>query len=254
MPSKLLIRSHIVLAAFCLSGCGAGRNDPPRGTDAAIPMITTQPANQTVTVGQTATFSITANGTEPLMYQWQKNGANISGATSSSYTTPATMTADNGSTFRVTVTNSAGSVTSTAATLTVTAGPTITTQPANQTVVVGQTATFSVVANGSPPLSYQWQSNTGSGFQNIPNATSSSYTTPPTTSSDNGTMFRVTVTNSAGSVMSDVATLTVTTRPTITTQPANQAVVVGQAATFSVVASGTPPLSYQWQRNMGSGF
>src|SRR5207247_383642 len=122
--------------------------------------ITTQPANQTVTTGQTATFSVVASGTAPLSYQWQKNGANISGATSSSYTTPATATSDSGSTFRAVITNSAGTTNSNAATLTVNAaavGPAVTTQPANQTVTTGQTATFSVVASGTAPLSYQWQ-------------------------------------------------------------------------------------------------
>jgi len=87
------------------------------------PTITTQPANQTVTAGQTATFTVTAAGTAPLTYQWQKNGVNIAGATSSSYTTPATTTSDSGSTFRVVVTNTAGTVTSSAATLTVNAAP-----------------------------------------------------------------------------------------------------------------------------------
>jgi hypothetical protein len=76
-----------------------------------------------VTAGQTATFSVVASGTAPLSYQWQKNGANISGATSSSYTTPATATTDSGSTFRAVVTNSAGSATSNAATLTVNPAP-----------------------------------------------------------------------------------------------------------------------------------
>src|SRR5437016_6175917 len=161
------------------------------------PTITTPPANQTVTAGQTASFSVVAAGTAPLSYQWQKNGANIAGATSSSYTTPATTTADSGSTFRVVVTNTAGTVTSTAATLTVNAAPvapTITTPPANQTVTAGQTASFSVVAAGTAPLSYQWQKNGG----NIAGATSSSYTTPATTTADNGSTFRVVVTNTAG--------------------------------------------------------
>ncbi|HET7206523.1 MAG TPA: choice-of-anchor D domain-containing protein [Terriglobales bacterium] len=85
------------------------------------PTITTQPASQTLTAGQTATFTVVASGTAPLSYQWQKNGVNISGATSSSYTTPATTTTDSGSTFRVVVSNSAGSATSNAATLTVNA-------------------------------------------------------------------------------------------------------------------------------------
>jgi len=86
---------------------------------AVAPSITSQPANRTVTAGQTATFSVTATGTAPLAYQWQKNGTNISGATSSSYTTPATALADSGETFRVVVSNAAGTVTSAAATLTV---------------------------------------------------------------------------------------------------------------------------------------
>ena len=85
------------------------------------PSITTQPASQTVTAGQSATFSVAASGTAPLSYQWRKNGTAISGATSASYTTPATTTADNGAQFTVVVSNSAGSVTSNAATLTVNA-------------------------------------------------------------------------------------------------------------------------------------
>ncbi len=115
----------------------------------AAPTITTQPVNETVTAGQTATFTVVAAGTAPLSYQWQKNGANIAGATGTSYTTPATATTDSGSTFDVVVTNTAGTITSNAATLTVNAAavaPTITTQPANETVTAGQTATFTVVA------------------------------------------------------------------------------------------------------------
>src|SRR6202035_2052654 len=69
--------------------------------------------------GQTATFSVTASGTAPLSYQWRKNGTAISGAAAASYTTPAATAADNGAQFSVVVTNSVGSVTSNAATLTV---------------------------------------------------------------------------------------------------------------------------------------
>ena len=217
------------------------------------PWITTQPANQTVTAGQSATFSVVAAGPAPLNYQWNKNGTAISGATSSSYTTPTTIF-DNGAQFTVVISNAAGSVTSNAATLTVTASavaPTITAQPVNQAVTVGQAATFSVVAAGTVPLSYQWQKNGG----NITGATSSSYTTPSTTTSDSGSIFAVLVSNSAGTATSSAATLTVNSAPvapTITTQPANQTVTAGQTATFSVVASGTAPLSYQWQKNGGN--
>jgi hypothetical protein len=92
---------------------------PSSAASPVAPQIATQPANQTVTAGHTATFSVAASGTAPLSYQWQKNGTNIPGATGPSYTTPATTLSDNGSTYKVTVTNAAGSATSNAATLTV---------------------------------------------------------------------------------------------------------------------------------------
>jgi hypothetical protein len=211
----------------------------------------TQPANQTVTAGQTATFSVVATGTAPLSYQWRKNTSIIIGATAASYTTPVTTTADNNARFDVVVTNSVNSVTSAQASLSVNSAPvapTITTQPANQTVTAGQTATFSVVATGTAPLSYQWRKNTSI----IIGATAASYTTPVTTTADNNATFDVVVTNSVNSVTSAQATLTVNSvpvAPTISTQPANQTVTAGQTATFSVVATGTAPLSYQWQKN-----
>ncbi len=409
----------------------------PTGGTPVAPTITAQPSNQTVTVGQTATFTVVASGTAPLSYQWLENTGSgftdISGATSASYTTPATTSANSGTTFEVTVSNSQGPVTSNAATLTVTSSstspsyssgftstgltlnngaaingtrlrltdggtfearsaffstpvnvtsftnaftfqdtsakadglcfvieasgptalggnggslgyagttgalstkslcvdfdlfngstnkeisntglftngaspangagsaagslsfqsgdvmsvqmtyngttltmqitdtvtsatystsftvnipsvvggntayvgftggtggltaiqdiltwtytptggtpvaPTITAQPSNQTVTVGQTATFTVVASGTAPLSYQWLENTGSGFTDISGATSASYTTPATTSANSGTTFEVTVSNSQGPVTSNAATLTVTSSST----------------------------------------
>jgi hypothetical protein len=173
------------------------------------PSITTQPQNQTVTVGAMAKFSVVATGTTPLSYQWYKNMVAISGATSASYTTPATVTGDNGSAFTVQVSNGAGSITSNAAILTVTTtavAPTITTQPLDQSVTVGGTATFIVVASGTAPLTYQWSEN-GSV---ITGATSASYTTPAVSIGDSGSTFSVKVSNSAGSATSNAASLTVT--------------------------------------------
>jgi hypothetical protein len=198
-----------LLALFVLGGCGSGT--PGTGTtDPVAPSITTQPQSTSVTAGQTATFTVTASGTQPLSYQWQKNQANISGATSANYTTPATTSADNGAMFQAVVSNGTSpSATSNAATLTVTSepvAPTITTQPQNATVTVGQTATFSVVASGTQPLSYQWQKNQ----TNITGATSTSYTTPATTLADNNATFRVTVSNGTSpNATSSSATLTV---------------------------------------------
>ncbi len=92
---------------------------------AVAPTITTQPANQTLTAGQTATFAVVVSGTAPLSYQWQENGVNIAGATVASYTTPPTTTADSGSAFAVVVSNTAGTVASAAATLTVNPATTV---------------------------------------------------------------------------------------------------------------------------------
>src|SRR5713226_1842642 len=110
----------IILIACSFAGCGGYSSaGPVNGNGPVAPYVTTQPANQTVTAGQTATFSVTATGTAPLTYQWQKNGAAITSAIATSYTTPVTTTGDSGEMFRVVVSNSAGNVTSNSAMLTV---------------------------------------------------------------------------------------------------------------------------------------
>ncbi len=187
-----------------LASCGGG--SATNSTDPVAPTITTQPADQTVTEGQSATFIGVADGTPPLNYQWQSNGTAISGATSASYTTSATTSADDGSQLALVVSNSVGSVSSKAATLHVNPGPpSITAQPASQTVTVSQTATFTVVAGGTSPLTYQWQKNGVA----VSGATSASYITPPTILTDSGSQFAVVVSNASGSVTSHTATLTV---------------------------------------------
>jgi len=126
--------------------------------------------------------------------------------------------------------------------------PAITAHPSNITVTAGQPATFTVIAHGSPPLSYQWQKNDAA----IAGATSASYRIAATASSDDGSRFKVVVNNSAGSVASNPATLNVSApsvAPSITQQPSDTSVNVGQTATFTVVASGSSPLAYQWQKN-----
>src|SRR5260370_25334402 len=113
----------VVLSALSFAGCsGYSSNGTVNGGGHMAAYINTQPANQTVAAGQPATFNVVAAGTPPLTYQWQKNGADITGATSSSYTTPVTTTSDSGELFRVMVSNAAGSATSNSATLTVNPG------------------------------------------------------------------------------------------------------------------------------------
>src|SRR5208337_1648146 len=207
--------ASLLTVSLVLANCsGVSTPAPPAGSTA--PTISAQPANQSVAVGQTATFSVTASGTAPLSYQWQKGTTAISGATSATYTTAATTTADSGSKFSVVVSNATGSTTSNAATLTVTAtavAPTITQQPASVTVTAGQTATFSVTATGTDPLTYQWLQGTTS----ITGATSASYATPATTTANSGTQYKVIVSNSVGSATSNVATLTVNAAPPAST-------------------------------------
>ncbi len=244
--------SHTLAYQLSLNGGPLSGTSPSTVIEvASVPDITSQPSNVSVMAGQTASFSVTAQGIPAPTLQWQKNNADISGATSANYTTPTTVLGDSGATYRVIVSNSAGTVTSISATLTVTAAtvaPTITAQPTNQSVTAGQTAIFSVTATGNPALTYQWQKNNA----NISGAMNASYTTPATTSGDSGTTYRVVVSNSAGTVTSTNATLTVTTTmvaPVITAQPTNQSVTVGQTATIAVTATGTPTPTYQWQKN-----
>ncbi|CAE6971249.1 Beta-galactosidase [Paraburkholderia nemoris] len=211
--------------------------------------ILTQPADQTVTTGLTAQYSVLTAGASPITYQWLQNGKAISGVTSYTYTTPAVQASDNGSTISVTVSNASGSVTSRAASLSVVqpAAPSIVTQPLSQSITAGQSAEFSVVAAGSPVLSYQWLAN-GTPIQG---ATQSVYDTPVLQTSASGTVYSVTVTNSAGTITSANATVTVqiATAPVIVSQPGSQTVPFGQSVTFNVLATGSAPLTYQWSKD-----
>jgi hypothetical protein len=154
------------------SNSGALLTTPPKvdsglttSTGAIAPMISSQPLNTSAIVGQLASFGVQARGTAPMSIAWQKNGREIPGANGASYTTPPTTLADNGSVFRVIISNPHGSVTSSNATLTVmprSAAPPMSTKPGvvNDLAVIriGQnsvTLVFTEVANGrGAPASY----------------------------------------------------------------------------------------------------
>jgi glucose/arabinose dehydrogenase len=194
------------------------------------PTIITQPADLTVAQGQSASFTVAASGAAPLSFQWQRNQMNISGATSSTYTLSPAVFADNGAKFRCVVTNGSGAATSNEATLTVNAPPTITAQPADQTVMQGQPASFGVTASGSATLTYQWQRNQA----NISGATSTTYTIAATTASDNGAKFRCVVTNSFGSATSTEVTLTVQVPPpTLATEDNSDSAIALDSVTLA---------------------
>ena len=213
------------------------------------PTISAPPTDVTVTAPAPATFSVVATGTAPLTFQWERNEMPVANATAATYTLDATSVNDNGTQWRVVVTNAAGSTTSTSAMLIVeTAPPAIIAQPERQVVAIGQTATFQVVATGHPAPTYQWQRN----HAEISGATAASYTTPVLDASDSGAVFSVAVSNERGWTLSNSAELIVVAAvgPTITRQPLTWTFVPATAsATLTVEATGDPPLTYQWKRS-----
>ena len=213
------------------------------------PTIVEQPTNQTVTLGGTASFSVVAEGTAPLSYQWRLNGTNLVGATDALMVLANVQLSDAGS-YAALVTNSVGSNLSSNALLTVQLppiAPTIAVQPTNQTVPLGSNASFAVVAEGTEPLNYQWSLN----GTNLVNGTNALLALTNVQLSDAGS-YAVLVANAVGSDLSSNALLTVqlpSVAPTIVVQPTNRTMSVGGTVSFSVVADGSAPLSYQWRLN-----
>ncbi len=212
------------------------------------PVILTQPQSITATnVNPTnVTFTVGAAGGTPLRYQWRFNGVNISGATNVSYTLVNAQFTNAGN-YSVVVTNYLGSTNSANAVLTMKSPPKITVQPLGQTAVVSNSATFSVTANGTTTLAYQWKLN----GTNIGGATTSTYTKSNLALTNAGN-YTVMITNSFGSVTSSNAVLSVVSSasaPVITAQPQPKIAVAGTSASFSVTVSGTSPLFYQWKVN-----
>ena len=215
------------------------------------PIIVTQPSSHTNITTSTTTFSVSANGSEPLFYQWRFNDGNIAGATNATLLLTNLAVEDAGQ-YSVVVLNSAGSMESGAATLTVLLGAVITSQPSDALVRVppdplagsNPTAMFSVVATSYyPPMRYQWQEN----GVNLIDATNSTLTLTNVQIADEGD-YRVVVTDGAGSVASLPAHLYPLVRPTLTISPLAQSVVAGGTVTVSAAATGYPlPFSWEWR-------
>ena len=232
LPLVVGLLATMLLLAGCLSNAGS-----------ESPTISEDPKDRTVFVGQAAKFDFGASGKPPFTFQWFRNGVAIAGATEAIYITPAVTATDDGAKYSVKITNAQGSITSKDATLTVKAGPSITTEPVAQTVNVGASATFTVAATGEQ-LQYQWLRDE----QPISGATSATYTLSATAVADDGTLISVLVGNPGGVISSRAVTLTVLAAPSVTVQPVSQTVIAGDAVVLGVTALGGN-LRYQWRRN-----
>jgi hypothetical protein len=219
-------------------------------TAVAAPVITVHPTSQVVTGSYSyLSLSVSVLDGTGVSYQWRKDGTNLPGATSYSYSV-GYVTSTAAGRYSVVVSNSLGSVTSYDANVSVTSrvtGPTFTTQPQSQGAFTGTRVTFSAAASGSGTISYQWRKN----GLDIFGATATSYAIASVQQSDAGS-YSVLATDSNGSTSSSSAVLTVQTAgvaPVILASPVSQTVVAGTSVSFAGSASGTPPPAYQWRKN-----
>ncbi len=257
-------RTHELLALFLvvlsgtlyLGGCAGltsaskPTSDPKGNSASGAPSISSQPVSADVTVGQTANFLVAVTGTAPFSYQWRKNGTALSGATSSTYTTPPTTATDNGALFTVVVSNSAGSATSNAATLNVsgTTGAVIAVSPTSATVAVGGIQQFTATVTGTSSAAVTW-SVSGAGCSGATCGTISAgglYTSP--TSVPSPAIVSVLVTSVANPTKSASASVTLVTAAAVllSISPASAAVPTAATDSFTATVTGTTDTAVAW--------
>src|SRR5947199_113829 len=236
----------VMLLGISSVGC-SGLASQTSGSVSTAPSITTQPASQSVTAGQMASFSVAATGTAPLNYQWRRNGAAVNGASSSAYTTPATSSSDNGEQFTVVVSNSAGSVTSSAAILTVNASipplQVTSSQLSGGTAGTTYSATLSASGGTSP---YSWSVSSGTLPTGLSLSSSGTLSGTPTVAG--AFPFTVAVKDAASASASASLSINVVTAaaPSVSiSSPANGATVSGTTTVSGVASDGLAITSVQ---------
>jgi von Willebrand factor type A domain-containing protein/Regulator of Chromosome Condensation (RCC1) repeat protein/Ig-like domain-containing protein/putative Ig domain-containing protein len=208
------LQTNVPVGLSNVVGIAAGRYHNLAFVGNGSPVITVQPVSQYNAVTGNAFFWVMVAGLSPLSYQWQVNGTNIAGATNSLLTLTNLSIAGAG-VYSVTVSNSLGTVTSGNVELPpVWRLPFFLVQPQSQTVLCNGSTTFQAVADGTKPLSYQWQFN----GTNISGATNSVLTLTNITD-DGAGQYTIIVTNVNGLTTSQAAVLTVTGQPPLITSP-----------------------------------
>ena len=212
-------------------------------------VITSQPSSLTRCVGTAASLDVVASGTG-LVYQWMKGGISISGATNATYTIPSVAASDAGS-YTADITSSCGLVSSNVAVLTINSPVTITTQPVNVNACAGDNVTISLVASGSV-VSYQWFKNSVALVDGgtISNSATNSLTISSVSASD-ADSYTVQITGLCGApVTSAASVLSLSTTPTITTQPpASVLICTGQSLSLNIAVSSASTVIHQWKKD-----
>ena len=243
--------------AYCYD-FGTQYTDPATLTVRGVatkPTITTQPKDLTIVSGGDASFTVKATGVDSYQWYWRENSSaswqksTVSTATTKTLVYKNLTESKSGRQYRCKLTNSAGSVYTKAVTLTVTSAekPKITTQPKDLSIAAGGDASFTVKATGVTSYQWYWRENSSASWQKstVSTATTKTLVYKNLTESKSGRQYRCKLTNSVGSTYTKAVTLTVCTKPTITTQPSSKTVSAGTSVRFTVKATGGD-LSYQW--------
>jgi hypothetical protein len=212
-------------------------------TGGTAPAIVSQPGDQLLVTGRSTELTAQATGTPPLRYQWYFNGLPLNGAFNSTLLLSNVQPSQAG-VYNIFVYNGGGSVLGTNFTISTRTGLQITAQPTNRITQIGLNTNFIVQAIGSGRLRYQWSFNDAQ----IANATNNVYTVSNVQSNNVGS-YSVRISDDFDSTNSQTVTLSLIFKPIITVQPLDVTVVSNGTATFSIAASGTPPISFRWRKN-----